>query len=110
MFTGVFRDRTRSRVAPNGPRETLARLLQSHSLHPHRFVRHAAIGPFVVEHVCRERALIVELQRSETVAAERLRARLQFFGTLGFRVVLVKSADVLKRPQEVLSQVREALK
>jgi very-short-patch-repair endonuclease len=73
-------------------------------------VRHAAIGPFVVEHVCRERALIVELQRSETVAAERLRARLQFFGTLGFRVVLVKSADVLKRPQEVLSQVREALK
>lgn len=109
MLTGVFKDRTRSRIAPNSARETLARLLQSQALHPHRFVRHAAIGPFVVEHVCRERALIVELHRSETLAAERLRARLQFLGTLGFRVLLLKSSDVLKRPQEVLSQIRAAL-
>ncbi|HEU4600378.1 MAG TPA: DUF559 domain-containing protein [Steroidobacteraceae bacterium] len=109
MFTGVFKDRTSARTSATGVRETLSRLLQSHSLQPHRFIRHACIGPFVVEHVCRERAVIVELQRSGTIEADRLRARLQFFTTLGFKVVLLKPTDVLKRPGSVLEQIQAAL-
>ena len=109
MFSQVFKDRKPSASGAASARETLARLLQSQSFHPHQFVRHASIGPFVVEHVCRERSIIVEVHRGDTVAGDRLRARLDFFQTLGFKVVLVKRGDILNRPQQVLAQIRSAL-
>jgi very-short-patch-repair endonuclease len=109
MFTGVFRDRKPSDAGASGPRESLARLLQSQSLQPYQFVRHALIGPFVVEHVCKERSVIVEVHRGDTVAGERLRARMQFFQSLGFKVVLVTRGEILKHPHAVLERVRVAL-
>lgn len=109
MFSQVFKDRKPPSPSASSARETLARLLQSQSLHPYQFVRHACIGPFVVEHVCRERSVIIEVHRGETIAGVRLRARLDFFQTLGFKVVLVKRGDILSRPQQVLAQVLAAL-
>lgn len=109
MLSGVFKDRKPSPPGTASAREALARLLQSQSLHPWEFVRHASIGPFVVEHVCRQRSVIVEVHRGDTVAGERMRARLAFFQTLGFKVVLVKRGDILRRPEAVLAQVTHAL-
>jgi very-short-patch-repair endonuclease len=109
MQTAVFKDREPSDLGASGARQTLARLLQSPTLHPHLFVRHASIGPFVVEHVCRERGVIVEVHRGETVAGQRLKSRLQFLQSLGFKVVLIKRNDILKHPEVVLEKVRSAL-
>jgi very-short-patch-repair endonuclease len=90
----------------------LAQLLRSNSLKPHRFQRNSAIGPFVVEHVCRERALVVELRNAarapraeETREANRRALLLE----LGFRLLLVSRSELLGRPQQVLAQVRAAL-
>jgi len=109
MLPGVFKDRRPSFAGAASARESLARLLQSRSLQPHKFVRHATIGPFTVEHVCCEQSVIVEVHRGDTVAGERLRARLEFFQTLGFKVVLVKRGDILRRPDTVLVQIRDAV-
>jgi very-short-patch-repair endonuclease len=109
MFVGEVTDRSPSHVCVANAREKLAQLLQSRSLSPHRFIRHASIGPFVVEQVCPDRGVIVEVHRGETRAGQRLQSRPQLFRTLGFKVVLVKRADILERPQDVLAQVLDAL-
>lgn len=105
MFTGVFRERTRSR--PGAAQDALASVLQSRSLRPHRFVRHCEIGPFLVEYVCRERSLVVELQ--PRLSNEPRQARTAFLNEMGYSVLCLSRAELLTRPDKVLSQIRAAL-
>lgn len=107
MFTGVFRDRTRS-IPHRSAAETLAHLLRAKSLRPHRFLRGCEVGPFVVEHVCHECALIVELRKSLAEEA-RQQARIAFLKELGYTVLQVSRHSVAAHPDKVLAQVREAL-
>jgi very-short-patch-repair endonuclease len=110
MFTGVFRDRSRSVAFKGGSaQETLARLLTTKSLKQYRFIRHCAIGPFVVDHFCREHALVVELQRSQETEA-RHQARAMLLNEMGYSVLQVAGRDVLCRPDQVLAQLRAALR
>lgn len=106
MLTGVFRDRTRSRTsATQSPDDVLAILLRAKSLRPHRFVRHCEIGPFVVPHVCPQRALVIDLSRDRRAVEPRN----AFLESLGYRVLKISSHDVLTRPEAVIGQVRNAL-
>lgn len=108
MFTGVFKDRTRSRLRPSAD-ETLAQLLRAKSLRPHNFRRRCAVGPFTVEHVCHERFLIVELQPKAMMEA-RDKARIDFLVEHGYTVMLVSRQRVLEQPEKIIAQVRDALK
>lgn len=112
MFTGVFKDRTRVRSsATQAPNEILARLLLAKSLRPHRFVRNSEVGPFLVDHVCHEQALVVELSRGLREESElRRRARVAFLNELGYSVLQVSRQEVLAHPDRVLAQVRAALR
>lgn len=89
MFTGVLRYRSkdnRGYVAGNRDAdEALARLLQARSLRPHQFTRDCEIGPFIVDHVCVEQALVIDLSRSRSEAE----ARCRFLEALGYRVLSV---------------------
>lgn len=88
--------------------ETLVRLIQSKALRAHRFVRDCTIGPFIVEFVCLERGIGVELRSSEVPTA-RERARLALLAELGYRVLQFREREVLARPEWALETVQRAL-
>lgn len=108
MFTGVFKDRTRTRLRPSAE-EALANLLRTKSLRPHKFARRCEVGPFIVEQVCRERWLIVELRPKAVVEDARDTSRIQFLNEMGYTVLRVSRQRVLEHPEKVIAEVRNAL-
>jgi very-short-patch-repair endonuclease len=107
MFTGVFKDRTRS-TSQRSAAETLAHVLRAKSLRPHRFLRGSEVGPFTVEHVCHDRKLIVEL-RKIALDESRQQARIAFLKEMGYRVLQISRQAVLAHPDKVIALVRDAL-
>lgn len=106
MLTGVFKERTRSRRSLTlSPEDVLATLLRSPRLPSHRFVQHCEIGPFIVSHLCVERALAVELSRDGAVAPSKK----HFLESLGYGILTFSHRDVLARPKWVLARVQAAL-
>ena len=74
-----------------------------------KFVRQEAIGPFVVDFVCRERKFIIEVdgeQHADNPADGRRDASL---AGEGFRVMRFWNNDVLANPDGVLQTILEAL-
>lgn len=111
MFTGVFRDRSHARLGPARTAEqVLKRLLQGRSVRPHRFLRRAVIGPFVVDYVCPEKALVIELMNEHRAflsqdAGDRTLMLEQF----GYCVLRFWCNDVTNNPDLVLRQILHAL-
>jgi len=109
MFTGVLKYRTRNErgYAPAGQSadDVLTQLLRARSLRGYRFVRECEIGPFIVDHVCPEHALVIDLSRSRA----EVEARSKFLGSLGYRVLNVSRHDLLQRPDRVLVRIRRLL-
>ena len=100
----MFKDRTTFRAAAAPPADQLLdQLLQSRPLRPHRFARHCEIGPFVVDYVCCERSLVVELEK------ERIEARTAFLTAMGYTVVHISARELRLRPRSVVARVRAAL-
>ena len=109
MLTGVFRDRTRQRTAHTAA-DVLWQLLQARSLKPHRFHRNSEIGPFLVEYVCLERALIVELRDSLGPKGSREQNRRALLQELGFGLLSISQRELLARPDHALARIRAALR
>jgi very-short-patch-repair endonuclease len=109
MLTGVLRYRSRTDrgyvVAGSSADEVLANLLRARSLRPHRFIRDCEIGPFIVDHVCVEQAVVVDLSRTRAEAD----ARCRFLESLGYRVLCVAKRDLFQRPDTVLAHIRQLL-
>ena len=77
-----------------------------------KFTRQYAIGPYVVDFVCRSARLIVEIDgdqhgRDEGVLADV--ARTAFLEQNGYRVIRFWNADVLKNLDGILQMLGEAL-
>jgi very-short-patch-repair endonuclease len=89
--------------------DRLRRLLQSPSLHPHRFNADREIGPFVVAHVCAERALVVELLL-QAKERERQQQRAAFLAGLGYTVLQICPRELQRAPRRALRRVRAALR
>lgn len=87
--------------------DRLRRLLQSRALYPHRFSAHCEIGPFVVEHVCAERSLVVELQAQQR---QRQQQRAAFLAGLGYSVLQICPRELERHPRRALRRVRAALR
>src|SRR5688572_6095825 len=89
--------------------DRLRHVLQSPSLHPHRFSADREIGPFVVAHVCAERALVVELLVL-TKERERQQQRTAFLAGLGYTVLQICPRELRRAPRQALRRVRAALR
>jgi very-short-patch-repair endonuclease len=90
--------------------QALADLLTSRPLRSHRLTRHCVVGPYVLDYVYCERALVVDLQTSDGPAGDARRAARQaFLAAMGYTVIVVSHAEVLHRPLSVLKRVRAAL-
>jgi very-short-patch-repair endonuclease len=89
--------------------DRLRRLLQSPSLHPHRFSTDREIGPFVVAHVCAERSLVVEVE-AKSGDRERQQQRAAFLAGLGYTVLRICPRELQRHPRRALRRVRAALR
>ena len=90
--------------------DRLRRLLQSPSLHPHRFSAEREIGPFVVAHVCAERALVVELSVQAKERERQQQQRASFLAGLGYTVLQICPRELQRAPRRALRRVRAALR
>jgi very-short-patch-repair endonuclease len=108
MFTGVFKERTSTRPTAVAARDALSRILQSRVLRAHHFACHVEVGPFVVDYVCRERALIVELARSNSGQSQQ-QARIAFLTQMGYRVLTLTRHEVAKS-SAVIDRIQCALR
>jgi very-short-patch-repair endonuclease len=74
-----------------------------------KFVRQEAIGPFIVDFVCRDKRLIVEVDGGQHADNPEDVARDAFMVGEGYRVIRFWNNDVLSNRDGVLTVILEAL-
>ncbi len=103
----------KARVLRNSPTEAeraLWRHLRLRQMEGHKFRRQQALGRYIVDFVCLEKRLIVELdggQHAEQAAADA--ARTAWLKTQGFRMIRFWNQDVLQNMPAVREAIRQAL-
>ncbi|WP_129641385.1 DUF559 domain-containing protein [Peristeroidobacter agariperforans] len=101
MLTKDFKDRSaKERIARES--QALAELLAARELREFALTRQFEIGPFVVECLFIEQALVVELAPCD--------ARLKFLTDMGYRVLAIEPRELRRHPRRVLRRLRAALK
>ena len=83
-------------------------VLRARGLDGHRFNRQVPIGPYFADFVCREQALILEIdggQHNDTVDAQRT----AFLNAQGYDVLRFWNSDVLHNRDGVLEAIRLTL-
>ena len=77
-----------------------------------KFVRQAAIGPYVVDFLCREHRFIIEVDgatHSTERELEKDAERTSHLAELGHRIVRFQNEEILHGLDGVLVRIREAL-
>jgi very-short-patch-repair endonuclease len=72
-------------------------------------VRQKALGPYVVDFVCRDRMLIVEVDGGQHAESARDRVRDAYLGSEGYRVLRFWNSDVLRNINGVLETILASL-
>lgn len=104
-------DETRSRARElrlnaTQPERRLWRCLRNRKLAGLKFFRQASIGAFIVDFLCREEKLVIEVDgdsHSDRAQYDTYRAR--NIERLGFRIVRVSNDDVIHNIEGVLSAI-----
>lgn len=107
MFTGVFKTSSAKPLPACLAREKLARLLASKAFREYRFIPQGQIGPFVVDYLCPEAGLIIELPSRTRVSDSAQRTA--FLSQMGYRVLRIESKD-LAHLHRAVRQIQAALK
>jgi very-short-patch-repair endonuclease len=109
MGLGLLRDRVRQARRQNAE-QRLAGLLRHRRLRNHEFSRHHSVGPFVVDYLCVEQALILELTDDQHALGLPTDAgRQALLESLGFTVLRLWDSEVLSDPKAVLARIVAAL-
>ena len=111
MFTGVFNARaSRSTTRARTVDQALRLVLETRPLRTYRFKRRQTIGPFIVDAVCSERALVIQIEREHLAfRATEEAARSVLLERMGYRVLRIWSRDLLARPAQVARTITAAL-
>jgi very-short-patch-repair endonuclease len=80
-------------------------VLRNRGLGGHKFVRQFPVGPFVVDFVCRDAALVVELDGGQHVANDADARRTALLNAEGYGVLRFWNNEVLDNRDGVLSAV-----
>lgn len=98
------------RRASTDAEQRLWRHLRNRGLYGHKFSRQEPIGPYVVDFVCRQRRLVVELdggQHADQATADAKRTTA--LERLGYRVVRYWNNNVLSNTEGVLERIAREL-
>jgi|SRR4029077_825270 len=75
-----------------------------------RFRRQAPVGPYVVDFICLELKLIIEVDGGQHATPQADAKRTAWLESEGYRVIRFWNNDVLKNTEAVLQSLYEALK
>lgn len=111
MSDAMANERARAlRAEPTEAERKLWDVLRYKRMAGHRFRRQAPIGRYIVDFVCFERKLVIEVDGSQhAVDTERDAARTAWLESQGFRVLRFWNNDVLRNIDGVAAVIREAL-
>jgi very-short-patch-repair endonuclease len=99
----------RLRREPTDAEKKLWYRIRARSLGGHKFVRQEPIGPYVVDFVCREQRLVVEVDGGQHATDPRDAARGQWLAEHRYRVLRFWNNDVLRNMDGVLETIALAL-
>jgi very-short-patch-repair endonuclease len=83
----------------------LWRLLRSRQLEAHKFRRQVPIGNYIVDFVCHEKKIIIEVDGGEHSDNARDADRDRWFAEAGYHVLRYWNNDVLKNPNGILEAI-----
>ena len=84
-------------------------VLKDRQLGGYKFVRQMPIGPFYADFVCRAVKLVLEIDGSQHVDSAYDRRRDQFMAGLGYAILRIPSALVLRQRREVCDTILSAI-
>ena len=84
--------------------------LRSRAIDGHKFIRQQPIGRYVVDFVCRERRLAIELDGGQHADNPRDLIRDQWLREHNYRILRFWNNDVISNMDGVLETIAEALK
>jgi len=93
------------RRAPTEAEAAMWRLLRDRRLAKFKFRRQVPFQNFILDFVCFEQRIIVEIDGSQHAASDRDAAREAILAAEGFRTVRYWNNDVLQRPSAVLEDI-----
>jgi len=85
------------------------RKLRSRQLNGWKFSRQIEIGPYIVDFVCREQKLIVEIDGGQHATEAADRVRTTYLEAQGYRIVRYWNNEVLTNITGVLEALRSSL-
>ncbi|MBB5274794.1 very-short-patch-repair endonuclease [Rhizobium rosettiformans] len=83
--------------------------LRNRQLNGHKFSRQIPIGVYIVDFVCREQRLVVELDGSQHAENERDERRTEWLNVQGYSVLRFWNAEVLQERRAVLNTILAVL-
>jgi very-short-patch-repair endonuclease len=83
--------------------------LRSRAICGFKFVRQEPVGPYVVDFICRDRRLVIEVDGGQHATDERDLLRDRWLGERRFRVLRFWNNDVIGNIEGVLEMIANAL-
>ena len=84
--------------------------LRARSIEGHKFVRQEPIGPYVVDFVCPEKRLIIEVDGGQHSENEQDRVRDQWLTKHNYRVMRIWNNDVMSNMAGVLEAIAAVIR
>ena len=84
--------------------------LRSRSIEGHKFVRQQPIGRFVVDLICREKRLIIEVDGGQHAESARDQARDRWLLEHNYRVLRIRNNEIMCNMDGVLETIADALR
>jgi len=97
------------RREPTEPEKRLWRRLSRSQLDGFKFRRQAVVGPFIVDFLCPQKALVVELDGWTHEDVRKDTRRDAALGVLGFTVLRLTNSEVMENVDGVLIRILEVL-
>ena len=111
MVENLLKDRARAmRREPTEAERHLWRLLRDRRFASLKFRRQETIGRYIVDFVCYERRLVVEVDGGQHADNAYDVERDAWLGSRGFRVIRFWNTDVLSNPEGVQHAIAQELR
>ncbi len=84
--------------------------LRDRRLSGHKFLRQVALGPYIVDFICREHRLIIEVDGGQHAESKADKVRDAYFAERGYQTLRFWSSEVLSNLDGVLASILDELR